>query len=193
MKINYTVIIIAVLLSYLVASTIFGYKMYQNYLRTSENQEILINNVKNIDKDRQLVLTRSEFKQWTDSSTTSMMKHFDLKVKNLEQVVKATSHGEASVITVPRDTFVLGGNNILVPATTFTYFDKYLKLKGIQTKDSVKISWSSVDYLTLLLYWKREGKFLPFIFGHKTYRAAIEGENPYMTYTINDNVKMKKE
>lgn len=192
MKTNYALIFYIFIASYLIGSTIFGYKMYQNYLRTSENQEILLENVKNINKDRQLVLTPSEFKHAMDSSTQAMMKDFHLKVKNLEQVVKASSHGEASIVTVPRDTFIIRNDTVL-PATTFVYANKYIRLKGLQTKDSVKVDWVGNDNLTLLLYWKREGKFIPSIFGRKVYRAAIQGENPYMTYIVNENVQLKRQ
>lgn len=193
MKINLAPIIAGVLLlAYLVGSTIFGIQMYKAYSRVENNQSILLDRINDINKDKQLVLTPSEFKQRLDSSTQVMMKQLDIKTKNLEQVVKATATGKATVVTVPRDTFIIRNDTIL-PATAFTYFDKYLTLKGIQTKDSVEVTWGSKDTLTLLLYWRREGRFIPKLFGRKAYRAAIQGENPYMEYIINENVKLKKE
>lgn len=186
------IVIIGVLVLYLVGSTMFGIKMYQQYTRVSDNQEILLQQVDGLKKDNQLVLTPNEFRRLNDSSTTAIMKTLNIKTKNLEQIIKATSYGGTTITTVPRDTFIIR-NDTLIPATTFNYVDPYLTLSGVQTKTQTQVTWTSQDSLSVLLYWQREGKFLPKIFGNKVYKATIKGENPYMKYVVNQNIKIQKQ
>lgn len=183
---------IAFLASYLIGSTWFGIHMYKAFTRVENNQTVLLEQTKGINKDKQLVLTPAEFKQAMDSSDRAILKHLDIKVKNLEQLVKVSAEGNAHVYTPVKDT-IINNNNILMPARAFNYTSKFLDLKGLVFKDTASIIWGSRDSLDVALYWKREGKFLPFIFGKKVYRAGVEGQNPYMKYIVSKNIKIQRE
>jgi hypothetical protein len=192
MKIPYTIILLFLLLVYSVGSTYFAIKMMDRFDRVESNQSTLLNQMNNIDKNKQLVLTPAEFKHSMDSTTVSLLKTLKLHAKNVENIIGVKAEGKIRVVTVPRDTIIVR-HDTLIPATTFTYSDKYMSIKGIQTKKQTEVIAEGTDSLNILLYWKREGKFIPIIFGKKTYRATIKGSNPYMKYIITKNIKIMKQ
>lgn len=192
MKISYTFLFVVFLLLYSAGTTYFAIKMMNRFDRVEFNQTTLLNQVNNIDKNKQLVLTPAEFKHSMDSTTVALLKSLKLHAKNVENIISVKAQGNFKIITVPRDTFLVRHDTI-IPATTFVYSDKFMSIKGIQTKVQTEITAHGEDNLDLLLYWKREGKFLPIIFGKKAYRAEVKGINPYMEYAITKNIKIQKE
>lgn len=191
MKINFSLIAFIILLAWSVGATYLGYQFYQEFSRVSGNQELLLQQVHGLQKEKQLVLTPKEFKHSLDSSTEAMMDRLDLKVKHIENAIKVSVVGQSSVTVGLRDTTIIQ-NNTIVNASSFVHKEKYLNMTGFVFKNSAFIDWSTSDSLNILLYWHREGKFIPKIFGKKVYQGAIEGQNPYIKYSINQNIKVQK-
>ena len=114
----------------------------------------------------------------------------------MDNIVQAQSQMFAKLQTNNKDTTItriINNNTVTLPAQVFKFEDKYLNVKGLVTKENTDLTLQSWDSLSVLLYWKREGKFIPIIFGKKTYRAAVKGENPYMKYLVSKNIKIQKE
>ena len=191
MKINYTLIAFIILLVWSIGATYGGYQLYKSFTRVSGNQEILLQQVDGLKKDKQLVLTPKEFRHALDSSSTALMKEVGIKVRNVENLVKASSSAGGTISFVPRDT-IISKNDTIIPATVFNHSEKFLEMKGIFTKYDGTVTWNTKDSIDMLLYWKREGKFLPFLFGKKVYSGALKGINPYIKYTINKNIKVQR-
>jgi len=191
MKINFPLIAFIVLLLWSIGATYFGYQFYKKFTRVEENQTILLQQVDGMLKEKQLVLTPKEFKQAMDSTTKALMKEIGTNTRHIEQLVKASSTTKGTITFIPRDT-IISRHDTLANATVFNHTEKFLTMRGIVLKDSASITWSSWDKFNILLYWKREGKFIPRLFGKKVYTSTIKGENPYMNYTINQNIKVQK-
>jgi uncharacterized protein YoxC len=191
MKINYTLVAFIVLLVWSVGATYLGYKFYQNFSRVSDNQELLLRQVDGLKKDKQLVLTPKEFRHSLDSTTRAIMNDVGIKVRHVEQLVQATSHVGGTISFIPRDTLI-NRHDTLIGATTFSHNEEYISMKGIVLKDSASVTWKSWDKINLLLYWKREGNFIPWLFGKKVYSADLRGKNPYMTYEVDKNIKVQR-
>lgn len=191
MKINYKLLAGVAVILYMLGTTYCNMQLREEVSRVTGNQTTLLEQVEGLKKETQLVLTPGEFKQTLDSSTTAMMKEIDIKVKNVENQVKASSHSEGTISFVPRDTFLIR-NDTLIPASTFAHTEKFLTMRGVVMKDSGSVTWETWDSINMLLYWKREGKFIPKIFGKKVYEGAIKGINPYTDYKINKNIKVQK-
>ena len=196
MKINYGFLAIVFVVLYAVAGTFAYIKLSDKFDRVEGNQTTLLDQVNDLNKDKQLVLTPKEFKKSMDSATGVWLKQLDLHTKNVDNIVKAQSQMFAKFATENRDTSitrVINNNTVTLPAKVFSFNDKYLTAKGIVFDTQTEMTLTSWDELSLLLYWKREGKFLPAIFGKKVYRGAVKGENPYMEYIVNKNIKVQKE
>ncbi len=192
MKINYKLLAGIAILLYMLGTTYCNMKLQDEVSRVTSNQTTLLQQVDGLKKETQLVLTPGEFRQTLDSSTTAMMKEIDIKVKNVENQVKVSMRAGSTVKFIPRDT-IISKNDTLINATVFDHKEKFLTMKGlILRNDSSSITWATSDSLNLLLYWKREGKFLPSIFGKKVYEGAVKGINPYIDYTVNKNIKVQK-
>lgn len=196
MKINYGFLAVLFVVLYAVASTFAYIKLSDKFDRVEGNQTTLLDQVNGLSKDKQLVLTPKEFKESMDSATGVWLKQLSIHTKNVDNIVQANSQMYAKFVTNNRDTSVtriVNNTTVMMPAQIFKFEDKFLTVKGLVMKEQTELTLQSWDSLSVLLYWKREGKFLPIIFGKKTYRAAIKGENPYMKYLINKNIKVSKE
>lgn len=192
-KIPWKIVGIVAIVAYIFIMTSMYFSMKKEFIRVSSNQEVILSQINNkVDLNKQLTLTPEEFKRTLDSTTKKIMEDNNLRVKNLEHLIKGTIHADGTIVTVPRDTFIIR-NDTLIPAKGFAKSTKYLTIDGLITTDSVTVNWSTWDNIRLLLYWKREGKFLPKIFGKKAYRADIKGENPYIKYVVDQNIKISKE
>ena len=196
MKINYPIIAFVFLVLYAIATTTAFIKLSDKFDRVESNQTVLLDQVKGLDKNKQLVLTHAEFKHSLDSTTGAWLKQLNIHTKNVDNIVQAQSQMFAKLQTNNKDTTItriINNNTVTLPAQVFKFEDKYLNVKGLVTKENTDLTLQSWDSLSVLLYWKREGKFIPIIFGKKTYRAAVKGENPYMKYLVSKNIKIQKE
>lgn len=191
MRINYKLLAGIAVILYMLGTTYYNIRLQKEVARVTTNQTTLLEQVDGLKKETQLVLTPGEFKQTLDSSTTAMMKQIDIKVKNVENLVKATSHAGGTIKFVPRDTLI-ARSDTLIPASVLDHTEEFITMEGIVMKDSASVTWSTWDSINVLLYWKREGNFIPKLFGKKVYEGAIKGINPYINYTVDKNIKVQK-
>jgi|GEM_PF-3737932 len=179
--------------------SIIGLRHYQKaYVRVKNNQEALLN--ENKKTNQSLMLTKSEFKNYINSNKkikkllTDSLKVSIGKIKNLEQY---KTKYELSLNMNMHDTIIkyriIKKDSVSVhsiKAKNFHWEDKWTHLSGLCYNNKVSINLRSVDSIYLTVFWKRVGRFLPVLFGHKVYRAKIINFNPHNKIIIGKRIKV---
>jgi len=168
------------------------------YVRVKENQKVLLNENKATAK--KLLLTKSEFKNYINSNEklkkllTDSLKVSIRKIKNLEQYkIKY----KLSLNMVTHDTIIkyriIEKDSVSVhslKAKSFHWEDKWTRLSGLYYDNKVSINLRSIDSIYLTIFWKREGRFLPVLFGRKVYRAKVINDNPHNKIIVGKRIKV---
>jgi len=168
------------------------------YKRTNDNQQALL--IQNKNSARELLLTKSDFKEYINSNNKikkllkDSLKISLRKIKNLQEFeskykLELNLKSHDTIIRyrgTKKDTSVLHE----IKAKAFKWNDKWTSISGFYNNDNISINIKSVDSIYLTLFWERKGRFLPFLFGRKVYRAKIVNTNPHNKIILGKQIKV---
>lgn len=113
----------------------------------------------------------------------------NIKLKRIQSASTTATETEVKVITQVRDSIVCR-DSVVVPVKAFTWQDNWTDIKGVIERDSVDLSVSSVDTLTMIVH-KVPHKFWFIKWGCKAIKQTVVSANPHTKITYNEYIEMK--
>lgn len=113
----------------------------------------------------------------------------NIKLKRIQSASTTATETEVKVITQVRDSIVCR-DSVVVPVKAFTWQDNWTDIKGVIERDSVDLSVSSVDTLTMIVH-KVPHKFWFIKWGCKAIKQTVVSANPHTKITYTEYIEVK--